>query len=268
MGEPLTHSDRNPIEQLGEEFVERLRNGERPALSEYIAQRPDLEDEIKTLFPALIMLEQVGSDDGSSRTDVPVTRDGSVPEQIGEYRILREVGRGGMGVVYEAEQESLGRHVALKVLPFAAIMDPNHLKRFQREARAAARLHHSNIVPVYGVGEHDGIHYYAMQFIQGQGLDEVFSELIEIRGDRARPIAVNGPESTPGTESNGAANGLSSTSGISNGTGADNEYFRSVARIGASAADAMSYAHQQGILQPRCETVQPDARYERARLDH
>jgi serine/threonine protein kinase len=100
------------------------------------------EPEIKKLFSALIMLEQVGSDGGSSLVDAPVTRDGSSPKQIGEYRILREVGRGGMGVVYEAEQESLGRHVALKVLPFAALMDPNHLKRFQREARAAARLHH------------------------------------------------------------------------------------------------------------------------------
>ena len=74
-----------------------------------------------------------------------------------------------MGVVYEAVQESLGRHVALKVLPFQRLMLPTHLERFRREARAAARLHHTNIVPVFGVGEHDGVHYYAMQFIQGQG---------------------------------------------------------------------------------------------------
>ena len=82
-----------------------------------------------------------------------------------------------MGVVYEAEQESLGRHVALKVLPPHALLEPQRLRRFQREAKAAARLHHTNIVPVHGVGEQDGLHYYVMQFIQGQGLDQVLAEL-------------------------------------------------------------------------------------------
>ena len=92
-----------------------------------------------------------------------------------------------MGVVYEAEQESLGRHVALKVLPGHALLDPRQLDRFQREARAAARLHHTNIVPVFGVGEQDGLHYYVMQFIQGQGLDAVLEELRRLR--RSRPAA-------------------------------------------------------------------------------
>ena len=92
-----------------------------------------------------------------------------------------------MGVVYEAEQESLGRHVALKVLPGHALLDPRQLARFQREARAAARLHHTNIVPVFGVGEQDGLHYYVMQFIQGQSLDAVLEELRRLR--RSRPAA-------------------------------------------------------------------------------
>ena len=87
-----------------------------------------------------------------------------------------------MGVVYEAEQESLGRHVALKVLPVAGAARPDAAcERFRREARAAARLHHTNIVPVFGVGEHEGVHYYAMQFIQGQGLDAVLDELRRLR---------------------------------------------------------------------------------------
>ena len=93
----------------------------------------------------------------------------------------REIGRGGMGIVYEAEQVSLGRHVALKVLPAHALLTSNLLTRFQNEARAAARLHHTNIVPVFGVGEDQGIHYYAMQFIQGHGLDEVLEELRRLR---------------------------------------------------------------------------------------
>jgi hypothetical protein len=101
--------------------------------------------------------------------------------QLGDYQILREVGRGGMGVVYEAAQISLGRHVALKVLPAHALLDPRQLGRFQREARSAAWLHRTNIVPVFGVGEQDGVHYYVMQFIQGLGLDEVLVELNKLR---------------------------------------------------------------------------------------
>src|SRR5262249_56780449 len=99
----------------------------------------------------------------------------------GEYRILREVGRGGMGVVYEAEQESLSRRVALKVLVASGLKDPRRLLRFHREARAAARLHHTNIVPVFGVGESDGTHYYVMQFIPGLGLDAVMREVPRLR---------------------------------------------------------------------------------------
>src|SRR5262249_41670972 len=97
---------------------------------------------------------------------------------------LREVGRGGMGVVYEAEQESLGRRVALKVLPPGALTDPRHVERFQREARAAARLHHTNIVPVFGVGEEDGTHFYVMQYIEGRPLDDVLAELRRLRAEQ------------------------------------------------------------------------------------
>ncbi len=97
--------------------------------------------------------------------------------RLGDFRILREVGKGGMGVVYEAEQLSLGRHVALKVLPKQLLLDVRTKQRFEREARAVARLHHTNIVPVFGLGEHEGLHYYVMQFIPGLGLDEVLDEL-------------------------------------------------------------------------------------------
>src|SRR6185436_9688345 len=93
--------------------------------------------------------------------------------RVGDYRILREVGRGGMGVVYEAEQISLRRRVALKVLPFAATMDPRRLQRFRNEAVAAASLHHEHIVPVHAVGCERGTHYYAMQFVDGRTLAQV-----------------------------------------------------------------------------------------------
>jgi hypothetical protein len=108
----------------------------------------------------------------------------SIPRELGDYRIIREIGRGGMGVVYEAEQVSLGRTIALKLLPAAALPDDKHVRRFKHEAKSAARLHHTNIVPVFGVGERDGLHYYVMQLIQGLPLDDVIEELKQARAEQ------------------------------------------------------------------------------------
>jgi Protein kinase domain len=96
--------------------------------------------------------------------------------RLGDYRIVRQIGQGGMGAVYEAIQESLGRRVALKILSDRGRYRPNEIERFGLEARSAARLHHGNIVPVYGVGENQGAHYYAMQFIDGRGLDRILDD--------------------------------------------------------------------------------------------
>ena len=182
MGESTSGPDL--FNQLADEFAERYRQGERPSLSEYTDKYPDLSDQIRELFPALVVIEQFGSGGDQATGSVTPGPNGAarVPEQLGDYRILREIARGGMGVVYEAIQESLGRHVALKVLPHHRLADPTQLERFQREARAAAMLHHTNIVPVFGVGEHDGVHYYAMQYIQGQSLDAVLHEVKRLRG--------------------------------------------------------------------------------------
>jgi len=132
------------------------------------------------------------------------TRGGAEPDAaemgaLGDFRIEREIGRGGMGVVYEAEQMSLGRRVALKVLPFAGAMDPRQLQRFQNEARAAAGLHHTNIVPVYAVGCERGVHFYAMQLIEGQNLAALIEEL---RRQEA-PAAAGATRPRPGPESTG-----------------------------------------------------------------
>jgi hypothetical protein len=115
---------------------------------------------------------------------------------LGDFRIVRELGRGGMGVVYEAEQVSLGRRVALKVLPFAAALDAKQLQRFKNEAQAAAQ-HHTNIVPVFAVGCERGVHYYAMQYIDGQTLAAVIAELrqqvgLEPRDPSQRLSAITG----------------------------------------------------------------------------
>ena len=114
--------------------------------------------------------------DGSSPDDSPPAGD---ERRLGDFRLLREIGRGGMGVVYEAQQISLGRRVALKVLPFAAVLDSRQIARFKHEAQAAAQLNHPNIVSVFAVGVERGVHYYAMQFIDGQPLDRALTELRE-----------------------------------------------------------------------------------------
>jgi WD40 repeat protein/serine/threonine protein kinase len=174
------------LDQLAEEFAERYRRGERPSIREYTDRYPDLADEIRDIFPALVEVEQVEDDRRIEPTGLTTTSVLAPPRQVGDYRIVREVGRGGMGVVYEAEQVSLGRRVALKVLPRSTIQDGSKVERFRREARSAARLHHTNIVPVFEVGQDGDSLYYAMQFIQGQGLDLVIDELRRLRARGAR----------------------------------------------------------------------------------
>jgi serine/threonine protein kinase len=262
---PQADSGRDLLEVLAEDFVERHRRGERPSLSEYTDRHPELADAIHELFPALVKPEPLepASDavTGPFAAQPPRAR-GAALERLGDYRILREVGRGGMGVVYEAEQVSLGRHVALKVLPAHSLLDPRHLVRFQREAKAA-RLHHTNIVPVYGVGEEDGVYYYVMQFIQGQPLDQVIAELGRLqRGRGSQPTASAGaspPAAAPlllpgespgrvevaGSSSDGSGfpaprSALSSDSGRA--------YWQAVARVGVQAAGALTHAHAQGVL--------------------
>src|SRR6516162_3438813 len=161
------------VMDLAEEFIERFRRGERPSLKEYTDNHPDLAAEIWKVFPAMAMMENIALADeslGGQATGIAGRTEDL--KQIGDFRIIRRVGHGGMGIVYEAEQVSLGRHVALKLLPRKMLVDAKHRRRFEREARLAAKLHHTNIVPVFGVGEQDGLPYYVMQFIQGLGLDQ------------------------------------------------------------------------------------------------
>ena len=194
-----TSSDaRNPVEALAEEFLDRKRRGEHPTLREYVDRDPDLVDDIRDLFPALLMMEDLGESPGGTTGSLAAANGAAVGirlERLGDYRILREIGRGGMGVVYEAEQESLGRRVALKVLSAGLLLDPKQVRRFEREAKAAARLHHTNIVPVFGVGQQDGHHYFVMQFIAGLGLDVVLDDLRRLR--RAKSEASPAAEPVP-----------------------------------------------------------------------
>jgi serine/threonine protein kinase/WD40 repeat protein len=267
-----TDESRDPLDELGEEFLARLRRGERPSVGEFAARDPGRAGEIREFLSALQLVEGLRPhpdetvDAGRPRGESAV----AAPEWVGDFRVLRELGRGGMGVVYEAEQESLGRHVALKVLAPGVARSPQQLRRFVREARAAARLHHTNIVPVFGVGEHDGLHYYAMQFIPGLGLDKVLDEVRRIKGRGPFGRADGSSTTRRGpTDATGTSVAISVASGhfglpepvggpgeaaasrpstLAAETDSDARYARGVARIGLQVAEALEYAHQQGTL--------------------
>ncbi len=273
-------ADRDPLDRLAEEFVARFRAGERPSLTEYADRLPDRADEVRDLFPALVEMEQLKPVTADQTGGYVPTVEPSDPVRLGDFRILRRVGAGGMGVVYEAVQESLGRHVALKLLPAEAFLEPKKLERFRREAKSAAKLHHTNIVPVFGTGEADGRHFYAMQFISGHLLDAVIDEVKRLKEKSgavapvpsARAVSavaaalVTGtfaaaPESPSSltvthapTPPDGrplpAPSGLLSDANTATSpsfSGGGNSYWATVARVGAQVADALAYAHQQGI---------------------
>src|SRR5262249_12147159 len=151
-----------------------------------------------------------------SETDHP-----AVGQRLGDFEILREVGRGGMGIVYEARQGSLNRKVALKVLSSGLGLTSKAVQRFHREAEAAARLHHRTIVPVYATGEQDGTHFYAMELIEGPSLDQVIRQLREARdgphgappptaGDVPASVAATGPYVDASEAPAGGASSLTS----------------------------------------------------------
>ena len=129
-------AERNRIDELAEEFAARYRRGERPALSDYLRQYPELADEIREVFPALVMMERLkptpSADSGAKGEPGAPHSEFRAPSSLGEYRLLREIGRGGMGVVYEALQEPLGRRVAIKVLPAQLFANEKLRSRFRR----------------------------------------------------------------------------------------------------------------------------------------
>jgi len=210
---PTEQAERNPIDVLAEEFADKCRRGLDPNVEEYVQKYPHLAAEIREVLPTVAMMEQLKA---KKKTDV-------IPQRVGEYQILGEIGRGGMGTVYEAEHKALGRRVALKVAPRTILHDPVRRERFQREAQAAARLHHTNIVPVFGAGEANGLHYIAMQHISGCGLNEIVTALRKPLKERGKPLPQFPPQQ-------------------------DARYWRWAAQIGIQVADALGYAHEQGTL--------------------
>ncbi len=153
-GEPAAVDDPRVIAAL-EEYAAALEAGTAPDRAAFLARHADVAEALAGCLTGLEFVHELAPSAASTGPGVgaavPSAGVASPGACLGDFRLLREVGRGGMGVVYEAEQVSLGRRMALKVLPLAATMDPRQLQRFHNEARAAACLHHTNIVPVYAV---------------------------------------------------------------------------------------------------------------------
>ncbi|HEX2476274.1 MAG TPA: serine/threonine-protein kinase, partial [Lacipirellulaceae bacterium] len=274
------------LERVVEVVLGQLRAGQNVDIAGLVDAHPEYEDELRELLPTMELLLRLGDGKSKAPVDVTPSPNGGVAasrsERLGDFRLLREIGRGGMAVVYEAEQLSMGRRVALKVLPFAALAQDKTLQRFRNEVRAAAALDHPHIVSVYSVGEERGVHYYAMQLIRGQTLAELILELRnnspplkggargrtanlprgEVRGECQSSIA-GAPSPYPLPEGEGldvptldsSASHAPSTKRVDQArvsTAIDSrqatEFFRTAARLGIQAAEALQHAHDQGVL--------------------
>jgi serine/threonine protein kinase/Flp pilus assembly protein TadD len=230
-----------------EEYLVELEAGARPNPEELVTRCPERAEPLKGCLAILEVLRDAASSlRGSGRLEQPAAPENlSELGQLGDFRLVREVGRGGMGVVYEAEQISLGRRVALKVLPFAASLDGRQLQRFKNESQAAASLRHANIVPVFGVGCEGGTHYYAMQYIEGQTLAEIIGDL---RGGNACGWAgfTSGPSDRHAVASSSTPpRGVGCTEPSA---AASPGRFRAAAKLGIQAAEALEHAHQLGVV--------------------
>ena len=253
------------VAEVAERFTDDVKQGRSPSIEEYAQHHPEIAHIIRQVFPALAML------DVSSTTWLPDRKDdGHNGGVLGDFRLIREIGRGGMGVVFEAEQISLGRTVALKMLPYAGVLDEQHLQRFKNEARAAATLEHPHIVPVYSIGCERGVHYFTMRYIEGQSLAEVLQAIPAYRArvleassspsalaSQLANLLATSPQSTAlpsaGPESNPPLDKLDTQrviqAGITTDGAIDNPaLIQNVARLGIQAAEALAYAHERGIL--------------------
>ena len=171
-GSKAAASVESRLAEAADEFAEALARGERPSIEDFAGRYPEIADQIRSVLPAIEAMQGLAAGGGVDGAGLLAETHGAARE-LGDFRILEEIGRGGMGIVYRAEQISLGRTVALKILPFAGMLDEKQLQRFKNEARAAATLEHPHIVPVYSVGCERGVHYFAMRFIDGQSLAEI-----------------------------------------------------------------------------------------------
>jgi tetratricopeptide (TPR) repeat protein len=230
-----------------EEYLAGLERGGQPRPDLLLARHPDLAEQLKVYLEQLDLLHEAAV---RFRVAAPPGQAEMLPSldslgQLGDFQLLREVARGGMGIVYEAEQISLRRRVALKVLPLAGALDPRRLQRFQNEARAAASLHHEHIIPVYAVGCERGVHFYAMQFIEGCSLAQLLKALRPEDDQRTAPPPSPIPEGRRAAE---APTPLEASLSTEPASPRGQPYYRRVAELIIQAALALEHAHSLGIV--------------------
>jgi serine/threonine protein kinase/WD40 repeat protein len=251
-------------ERLGEAieaYLALAEGGHPPDPEEFAARYPDLRDDLAAALEGLSLVRGlVGDPSGPGHHRL------ESGHRIAGYRIVRELGRGGMGVVYDAVHVGLDRPVALKVLGSHAAPDSSGRRRFLNEARTAAGLHHTHIVPVFDVGQVGGLCYYAMQRIEGSGLDRVLRHLRRDRASAAGSTTALKPVPTQGLAGPGLDETASwaSRAGMSPGLGParrdrdegpppfepprGSAYYRWVAEVGRQAAEALAHAHHRGVI--------------------
>jgi serine/threonine protein kinase len=240
---PDSAMDDDPrVLQLSREYLAELEAGKKPDRNSYVSRYPELSGLIAECLDGIDLAQ-------SLRAVSPTPAPEQHTSPLGDFQIVREIGRGGMGTVYEAIQLSLGRRVALKVLPFAAALDAKHLQRFKTEAYAAAQLHHTHIVPVYAVGCERGMHFYAMQLIEGRSFADVIDELRQESSlDRIPPEHENTVIGYSSTQFIDTAARDAKVNRSSPRSSRSRASFRASARIAAEVAEALEYAHESGVI--------------------
>lgn len=238
--DPRRVRSRVQIEVLASEYADKARQGQNPSIDNYVERYPDMAAEIRELFPMVAALEQWKSDRENEvlRAQLP---DQFKLKQLGDCRIVREIGRGGMGVVFEAVEGSIERSVAVKLLPWRISMVPHRQARFEREAQTIAQLRHANIVPIFSFGRHDDYAYYVMQYVESVNLGHIIEALSEHR-------QVSPAQEIRDEISDSATDDAPAVAGSAERKGLKHDSWKAFARIGLQVAQALRHAHRKGVL--------------------
>ncbi|WP_254509280.1 serine/threonine-protein kinase [Anatilimnocola floriformis] len=244
----LTEEQRERLTRILDDYLSQLEQGVPANPHAILSEHPDLAEALQLYLASLTNLQGMSAGfQDTTATVEPKSEAHDNERRLGDFVLGCEIGRGGMGVVYEARQISLGRRVAIKVLPFAAVLDARQIARFKNEAQAAAQIQHPHIVPVFAIGAERGVHYYAMQFIDGLPLDRAIRDL-----RRQARLTVEELEEQPGENSvDRALDEICSTtcrSFLTDSARHQRRYYETITRLGIAAAEALHAAHEYGVV--------------------